>query len=397
MLLNIERARRLMTERGLQALVATSPENVGYLSDYGSPGMKPSNRLGQAYAVLPARPDIPPFLAAPTIDLCLVAQQPTWIEEVRSFGDFYVELEGTDEVRGDLALYKALLSRVKPETDGVTALARGLADRGLDGGRLGIDEAGILPAIWEQIQLALPQAGLTRAYGLFREIRAVKSQVEIERLRRAAAVALAGIAETFAAAREGVSQRELSQIYHTAVAARGAYPRPSAWGCGPGSAWPFTLPHEYRLKAGDLIRCDVGCMLDYYWAGTSRTAVLGSPRPEYRQYYEAVYAAHMAALGTVRAGARAADVFEAGVAAARKGGIPHFRRTHVGHGIGIEAYDEPLITPDSSWILEAGMVINIEPPYYDLGFGGVTVEDTVVVTESSFDFLTPAPRDLYVL
>ena len=78
-------------------------------------------------------------------------------------------------------------------------------------------------------------------------------------------------------------------------------------------------------------------------------------------------------------------------------GISHYQRNHVGHGIGIECYDPPFLTPASDHIIEEGMVLNVETPYYELGFGGVAVEDTFAVTKDGYRFLTKSDRDLFVL
>jgi len=89
-------------------------------------------------------------------------------------------------------------------------------------------------------------------------------------------------------------------------------------------------------------------------------------------------------------------VFNAAIEIAKKR-IPQYERTHVGHGIGLELYEPPIITPTTDIILEVGMIFNIEPPYYELGLGGFQVEDTVVVTDKGFRLLTTLDRDLGIL
>jgi Xaa-Pro aminopeptidase len=81
----------------------------------------------------------------------------------------------------------------------------------------------------------------------------------------------------------------------------------------------------------------------------------------------------------------------------REAGIPHFRRHHAGHGIGIEPYEPPFLTETSEEILEEGMVLNVETPYYEMGFGGVQLEDTIVITNDGYRPLTKLNRDLLVL
>jgi Xaa-Pro aminopeptidase len=101
-----------------------------------------------------------------------------------------------------------------------------------------------------------------------------------------------------------------------------------------------------------------------------------------------------AALKTVRPGVRVGDLFVAAVDTIRRSGLPDYRRHHVGHGIGLEMYETPLLVEGSDARLEAGMVINIETPYYESGYGGFQVEDTVLVTEAGGELLTAADRSL---
>jgi Xaa-Pro aminopeptidase len=101
-----------------------------------------------------------------------------------------------------------------------------------------------------------------------------------------------------------------------------------------------------------------------------------------------------AALRAVAPGVKASAVFETALTAARAAGLPDYRRQHVGHGIGLEVNEPPIITPAAAQPIEAGMVLDVELAYYELGFGGVHVEDTIVVTERGHDRLTRMSRDL---
>jgi Xaa-Pro aminopeptidase len=80
--------------------------------------------------------------------------------------------------------------------------------------------------------------------------------------------------------------------------------------------------------------------------------------------------------------------------AVRKAGLPHYRRNHVGHGIGLDGYEVPALTESSTDVLTPGMVMCIETPYYELGFGGFQVEDMVLVTETGVESFMTLPRDL---
>ncbi len=153
------------------------------------------------------------------------------------------------------------------------------------------------------------------------------------------------------------------------------------------------------LRRGEVIRFDVGCMLDGYYSDIARNYSLGQPSAGERalRYYEAILAAEQAAVDAMRPGVPASAVFQAGVAAAREAGIPHYQRTHIGHGIGLEMYDIPLLGPNDHTPLEAGMVFEVETPYYELGFPGLQVEDTVVLREGGAEILAGLDRSFQVV
>ena len=150
---------------------------------------------------------------------------------------------------------------------------------------------------------------------------------------------------------------------------------------------------DKRLTANSLIRYDVGCLYKGYFADIARTAFFGQPADIHKQRYQAIWEAQEAALNITKPGTRVSELFNVAVEVARRG-IPEYQRTHIGHGIGLELYEPPSINPASDIVLEEGMVFNVEPPYYELGLGGFQVEDTVVVTDKGFRFLTTLDRGL---
>lgn len=135
--------------------------------------------------------------------------------------------------------------------------------------------------------------------------------------------------------------------------------------------------------------------MDGYVTDFGRTGFVGAPSPRHRQYYEAVRAGQQAGCAAVRPGAVASDIFRIVRDEARAAGIPHYHRPSTGHGIGREIYDSPSISETDATPLEAGMVVNIEAPYYELGFGGVQVEDSLLVTNDGWEYLVDYPRDLF--
>jgi Xaa-Pro aminopeptidase len=99
----------------------------------------------------------------------------------------------------------------------------------------------------------------------------------------------------------------------------------------------------------------------------------------------------------MRPGVSAKQVFQIGVEAVRANGIPHFQRTHIGHAVGLEVYDLPTLNPNDDTELEEGMTFEVELPYYEIGFGAIQPEDTVLVTKQGGKILTSLPREFKIL
>ena len=116
-------------------------------------------------------------------------------------------------------------------------------------------------------------------------------------------------------------------------------------------------------------------------------------------YYDALLAGQDRALGMVGPGATGDEIFNATVQEVRRRGIPHYNRQHVGHGMGLAlgGYDGPRLAPGDHAPLEPGMVLAVEAPYYELGLGGLQVEDTVLVTEDGCRRWTAMSRNLEIL
>ena len=125
--------------------------------------------------------------------------------------------------------------------------------------------------------------------------------------------------------------------------------------------------------------------------------MLGKPNSKLAQYHRAICVGLDRAIEMIKPGVRAADVFEACVETVRREGIPHYQRSHVGHGIGLDGYDAPNIAPSNFEVFEEGMVICVETPYYEMGFAGLQVEDTLVITKDGVDSFMLSKTELQVL
>jgi Xaa-Pro aminopeptidase len=397
MLINKKRAYRLMEKHGIEAIIASTPENVTYVTDFWSLSHW-TIKGTPTYAVLPLEEKTKPFIVTPISELDLaVNQENCWVKDFRTFGTFYVESSKEAVLSEKEQRLRNLRSSTKKKEDATSALIEGLMESGLNRKRIAIDEMNITPSVYESIHKQLPEADIIDGYSILRQIRAVKTSEEIERLERSAEIIEKAFMKAIGIIREGVTELEISDLLHRTVTEEGGLPDLTSIGAGRNSAFTAAIPSDYRVKMGDIIRFDIGCIYKHYYSDTARIAVLGKPSDKQRSFYDAVKAGEDRALDLIHPGTRVSEIFEETVKRVREAGIPHYRRNHVGHGIGIECYDLPSITHKSDDILEAGMVLNLETPYYELGFGGVQVEDTVLVTEDGYRLLTKSDRNLYIL
>jgi Xaa-Pro aminopeptidase len=199
------------------------------------------------------------------------------------------------------------------------------------------------------------------------------------------------------AIREGATEFEIWQTLFKKVIEEGALPSWPCVGVGVRGVLSNVISASQPVKNGDLIRFDVGCVYQYYNSDCARTVVLGEANEKQRTYHHAIRIGLERALRIVRPGVRASQIFKEAMEGVRDAGIPHYRRHHVGHGIGIEPYEPPFLTETSEDILEEGMVVNVETPYYEMGLGGVQLEDTIMVTADGYRPLTKSPRGLLVV
>jgi len=380
---NRERALVIMREHNLDAIVTMTPENMTYLTDF--PMLHGCLAETKVYVVFPAAPDQQPSIVIPRNSVDILTSSSSTVEDIWLHGNFFLfEAEGLDPkalTADERRLHAALRSPHTPSD--LDALRACLKAKGLEAGRIGFDEKSLQsPDVFAQIEGLVPKAEVIPAYKILRKIRMVKTAEELRRMRVAAAANQAGAAAVFAAAKAGVRELDMAVAYYGAIQKAGALPHHLCINCGRRAGLPNGEPSDYRLQLGDVIRFDADCVHRYYFNDIARNAVVGSPSPRLKTYHRAVVAGLEAAANALRPGAKASEIFRISLDAVRKAGIPHFDRHHVGHAIGVVCYDDPLIGPNDHTILEEGMVINIETPYYEVGFGGAHVENTYLITKT---------------
>ncbi len=249
---------------------------------------------------------------------------------------------------------------------------------------------------------SLKQAGGPRqrwvpAGGMVEDLRAVKDDGEVDWIRKAGELTAAVFEKVRSKIRPGARESDLAAEIEYRMKRMGAEGAAfeTIVASGRRSAWPHARPSAKLLKKNDLVIIDLGAILGGYAADMTRTVYLGKPSAQVRTLYNKVREAQERATQVALEGRLTGDVD----AAARK--VLELRKleryfTHsTGHGVGLEIHEMPHVSRGDKSRLQKGYVITIEPGVYLEGFGGVRIEDTVLVTAGKPEILTPATKDAW--
>ena len=398
MLFNESRAEEILARAGVDALVATSPDNVMYATDYECVSHW-GNKGFQVYSIFTPGRDPRATLVAPSLELEALVEGDVWVEDVILFGHFPrgpADPHDMDEVG---TAGKAVMDRATTVAKALDGLAAAIESRGLDGGRIAVDETGITPMLFRQLQVRLPNATLVAGNPLWWEIRMVKTPEEVRRLREASRITEAAVRAAYRLARPGARERDIVHEYYRQIADMVGRPTFMLLGSGSRSGYPHPLASDKVIEEGDVLRHDVGCTFDYYHADTARAVVMGTPTSVQLEIWDALCRGVEEATALVRPGADVRELYRAAMRPGKELGLANFDRFHCGHGMGISIYDPPLVTladpsesaflmPSVEGGLEPGMILNLEVGYYIQGVQGFLCEDTMLVTETGYDRLT---------
>jgi len=280
----------------------------------------------------------------------------------------------------------------------VLDLAAAIAKMGLR--RIGYEPARTTCDAFEALKGRLPmRASLVAAGGWIEELRMVKSPEEIARVRRAVETNSRAFEQAVSRVRPGMKEQDLAAELEYRMRRLGAE-KPAfetIVAGGKRSALPHAQPTGAALTAGSLVVVDMGAQQDGYASDMTRMLFLGTPSAKVKRTYRAVLEAQLAAVDAVRAGVPAMRVDRAARRVLRAHGLDKAFVHSTGHGLGLEIHEPPRVGKRETMPLAAGMTITVEPGVYLEGFGGIRIEDTVLVTGRGCEVLTPTAKELRVI
>ncbi len=262
--------------------------------------------------------------------------------------------------------------------------------------RVALEAEHVSWAQWDRIQQHVP-GDLIPTRLLVERLRRHKDASEVESIRTACDIICTVLTQLMTEIRPGQTEREIARRLQSLVYELGGdgLAFDTIVATGPHSAIPHHQPTDRVVAAGDLLKIDSGALYRGYHSDLTRTFVVGAdPTPEQTSLYDAVAAAAADARALVAPGAPVAGADAAARAALTEAGYGE-RFTHgLGHGVGLQIHEAPMLGRDLPDTMASGDVLTIEPGAYVPGFGGVRVEDTLAVTEDGAQCLTTVTREL---
>ncbi len=348
----LARLRARAREAGLDAVVLAKPQNVTYMTGFAGSAGVAIVTPADAYLVLDFR---------------------------------YIE---------QAAAQAPLCRRVKAGGPLLDAAAGVLRDTAAQ--RIGVEADTMPVGPFRRLQNALGPAEVIPIDGLD-QLRWQKAPEEIDAIRRAAAIADAAFTAVLPAIRPGKVEREIAAALEYELRRRGSgrVPFDLIVASGPRSALPHGVASDRAIGPGEFVTIDFGATSSGYNSDCTRTVATTPVSDRHRQIYDVVLTAQTAALARLRAGmiGREADAVARSLIA--DAGFGEAFGHSLGHGVGLAVHEGPTLSPREEASLPAGAVVTVEPGVYLPGWGGVRIEDLVVITEGGCEVLTRLPKTLH--
>ncbi|MGI6666535.1 MAG: M24 family metallopeptidase [Bacillota bacterium] len=347
----VERLRSRMAENGLDALLVTHPADRRYLSGVTAGDSQPG-------------------------------ETPGWLLIGLSEGFGFFSSSYYEEARVTASHLE--VARVQAPSAGRIAPTAAAVARHRGWKRIGFQEWALNVRWYSEFKDGLDESQTLIPTGdLMNSLRAVKDAFEITYMREAGRIASEAFSEVIAELRPGVTELRLARDLEEAIRGKGALGPsfPTIVAAGEGAAVPHHVPCERPIREGEPVIIDMGALVNGYSSDMTRTICLGQAPKRLSEMYAEVLAGLNEAVRRTYAGNRGSDVGRSGA-------------DTMGHGIGLVVHEYPFLSDDPT--LEPGMVFAIEPGLYVLGWGGVRLEDTVLVGEAAGERLTTAPFVLEV-
>lgn len=268
---------------------------------------------------------------------------------------------------------------------------------------VGIESNSVTFADYEDYKANFGEITIKGTKNMVEGLRQIKDHTEIESLKRAETIGDIAFTNIIRFIREhvknGITENEIALELEVNMRKNGAQGTSfsSIVAAGTKSSLPHAVPEDVILKEGDFVVMDFGCIYNGYCSDMTRTIVIGEPTQKHIEIYNTVLLANQEALKAIKPGKTGKEIDAIARDIIADAGYGDYFGHGLGHSVGLDIHENPRLSMADNTPLEPGMVVTVEPGIYIPGFGGVRIEDLVVVTENGIENLTYSPKELIVI
>ncbi len=265
---------------------------------------------------------------------------------------------------------------------------------------IGVEPTGLRFLELDLLRKAMPEAEFVDGSAIFADLRMIKDDQELAKMRKAAQIAEAALLDTLKTVRVGQTEKEIAAELLVQLYRHGSdqeLPFAPIVSSGPNSANPHASPSDRRLEAGDVLLFDWGAGFESYYSDITRCFFVDFVNDRMVNIATTVLHANHYAISGGQAGMQAGDIDTIARKEIEESGFVTYFTHRTGHGLGMEAHEAPYIFSGNLLILKKGMVFTVEPGIYVPGLGGVRIEDDVFVDSDGLTCLTSLPREVMTI
>jgi len=411
MYFNKKRADKLMDQFDIDLLIASTPENVTYLSDTVSWAPKVYSYSVDMFATYFRDNNLNSSLIVPSQEMTYVSASNTWINDFYTYGgksaliqeiehviesaeeNTYLNLQNNDDKRFPTAV-EALIASIKNNTTKKL--------------RIAIDEDKMTHKSTLKLKEELDNCELIPSSDLLRLIRMVKTDDEISAMKAAADLNETACTKVCNEIKIGMKELDIAEIYAQEVGKGLGKWLWFHFGSGRRSVGIFP-PTEKKIQPGEMWKFDAGLSLNNYQADTGWGGVIGQPNAQQNMIWEATLRGYNSAMSVIKEGVRPSEIQNAMLKGTQDGGLADHSGTFAGHAIGLEMRELPYVLGNKKMVnslylpqdtdipLPENTVLCIENPCQIFGVGGTQIEQTIIVKKSGYELLTKQDRKLWII
>ena len=374
--IRLQRARIFMERDQLDFLLLSQAENIVYLTGYRT--ILYQSKFRPFLAIVPREGD--PALILPVLEKG-DGEKTSPFEDIRTWGNI-PQVAGPDP----LSVLKDILYE-KNLSEGKGGVEMGMGQR-----------LGMTYRQFEDLKRLVPKVQFDDCSTVMWSLRMIKSKQEIAYVREACRITDIACKGAMEASRKGVSEIEIARILGRTMMEEGADTPGFLVVASGEDRYDMINPYATlrRFEKGDMVNLDIGAIYKGYWSDMTRGFFIESLTQRQRDFYQAAKEINQAAIEKVRPGIEVSEIDKAAEDTIVRLGYQPYMLHRTGHSLGLEIHELPSISPDDHTVLEPGMVLTVEPGIYDFNIGAFRIEDTLIVTEKGYEYLTHSSREIVI-